>query len=214
MATSKILFTSKPRGPAPPAICALVAERLAEAKANAELAELDYRREALLALQGSTSDEAGAEERLGLARREIARLEAVLIEAKAQEAEAERAAKAAKEAAEDAELVGAFEEWAKTAEALAPILDSYAEAFLAMCYAADRARSLAGMNPRAPRGLDVQNSEDLVATELARVARVQRPLLPGASEWVMAACDRRALKPLAKHFRDLADVLRERMSHD
>lgn len=190
-----------------------IAERLEQAKAKAEAAERDYRREAFLALQGNAaSDETAAEARRDAALREVAKLEAILIEAKTQEAEAEKAAKAAAEAAEDAEMVEAFEEQAKAAEALAPILDSYAEAYLALCYAADRVRGLA-RNPRAPRGLDVQNTEDLVGTELARVARVMQPLLPGASEWVMVAHDRTKLKPLAQHFRDLADMLRETMGH-
>ena len=209
MSASK-LFTKQNRAE-PASVCALVADRLADARANADLAELDYRREALLALQGSASDEAAAEGRLELARREVAKLEAVMLEANAQEAEASHAARAAQEAAQDAETIKAFDAWAETARAMTPAVEAYVAAYRAMITAGTKVRAAVLVNRRSPQ-LDGQHVRALVAAELARVAGGQ-PLPPGTDAWRSASSGPNDFKPIASHFAELAAAVRRELGH-
>ncbi len=187
--------------------------RIEAAETAASEAERTWRLAALaVEAGGNPADEAAAEDHLREARRNLTRLQAVLLEVEAQNAEDARAAQAAQEASEDAEIAKAAAAWAKAAQAVAPAVASYATAYRDLVETGDRLRSLASTNPRVRQDLLIQHTDAMISLELARVCAGVVP--PGADRWAVTSRDAREITPIASHIESVAANLLGSAPHE
>ncbi|WP_374658984.1 hypothetical protein [Phenylobacterium sp.] len=190
----------------------VIRRRVEHASAALAEAERSWRLAAVAAEAGGPpEDEARAEEHLASCRRELERLNAVLAEVEAQEAQEVAAARLKQEAAEDAKLAKASTEWARTAAALAEALSAYADAYGQFVRSSAHMSLLARTNPRARQDLSTQNVDALVGTELARLSSDTIP--PGADRWAASALNPREIVPLVGHVSEMANAIKEGLRH-
>lgn len=193
-------------GTAPPADA--IRTRIQDAQIAAADAERAWRVAALaVETGGDPTQEKAAEAGLRSVRQELTRLEAILLEVEAQDAEAARAAQKATDDAQDAELAQAFDQLAAVAKRAQPALVAYSTEFSALVAAAEKAQGLARTNPRVRQDITAGSMASFVALELARVG-TGRVLPPGADVWAGAARDTRQIIPFVDHFRDISAAIR------
>jgi hypothetical protein len=148
--------------------------RIAKAEDAAREAEQAWRAEAFsVEAGGDPRAEAAAEANLQNAKREVARLQAVLLEVEALKADEARAAQKAQEDAEDAQVIQAYEAWSKAANP-PPWLQEIARRVLAMLVAE-------AANPAIPEakrleiaGLLLTIKPDELATAMAARRQTER----------------------------------------
>ena len=190
-----------------------VRERIDAAETAAHEAEIAWRTAALAAeASGDNTDELSAEAAMLKARREVARLEAVLVEVAARDANEALAAQRAREAEEDAEASAALDVLCKAAKAAEPAIKSYANAYAGLASAYEQFRHAAARNPRVRPDLVAQSLPKRVGDEIVRHSE-GRPLAPGGDTWTAASTDPRNLTPIKVYFDDLARAIREGLSH-
>jgi hypothetical protein len=183
----------------------VIRERLAEARAAETSAAADLK---AAYVAEDEAAEALATAKINAARRDIAKHEAILVEAGTREGIAAAKAEKARQAAQDAAVRQAFEAQAKAAAALEKATKGYASAYGALIAAGDAARKAAGSNPRIRSDLRAPNIAVLVSHEIARQAATEADwLLPPGAIWPSASRDPKSVTPLATQFESLAAAI-------
>jgi len=185
-------------------LAATVRESLGDARAVEATALADLKASYV---SGDEAAEALATAKANTARRDIARLEAILIEVDSREHAAADKARIARQGQEDASVIEAFKGQAKAAAALQVAVKGYVEAYQGLTAAGDVARNAAARNPRVRSDLAPLNAKTYTAAEIARQAAVADHLLPPGASWPTASRDPKAMRPLTAHFEALTAAI-------
>ncbi|HEY1561836.1 MAG TPA: hypothetical protein VGF71_13275 [Caulobacteraceae bacterium] len=188
----------------PKTASASVRQQLIDAKAGQVAAEANLN---AAYVSGDEAAETLSTAKLNEARRAVARLEAILIDADRREQAAAAKARKAKDRADDAKVRDAYRAQTNAATDFEKAVGGYVSAYADLIAAGDTARAVAGPNPRVRTDLREPNIAALASNEIARQADVEDRLLPPGASWPTASRDPKSVMPLADQFGDLAAAI-------
>ena len=194
-----------------------IRSRLATARTAEAQAASRYRVAAFDAERGAGTVEAKQQafEALMAARQRIADLSAAEVIAAAEERK--QAEKAAADAitADNARILKLYDVLEVTAAKLSKSADAYTKDWAAFTAALDAANEARQQCPRVPRERGTSSAEEMVVTEMTRLAfEADASMPPSGSEHLKAAGDPRRLPALTTAVKLHADVIRTDLSEE